>query len=197
MFAVADYRHMCTLESSARSVAEAGPVFRRHGVGHGGGAGGWPRGNAVAGHGRGRPGDDAARCHIDFTVTARNANGTTNTGYLGIVHFTSSDPQGVLPADYTFTAADQGVHTFSATLKTAGIQSITATDTGPASTQAGITVNPAAASAFTVAGFPSPVRAGVAGSFTVTARDTYGNRATGYTGTVHFTSSEKMAGSAK
>ena len=43
-----------------------------------------------------------------FTVTAKNADGSTNTGYRGTVHFTSSDPQAVLPADYTFTAADQG-----------------------------------------------------------------------------------------
>ena len=131
-----------------------------------------------------------------FTVTAKNADGTTNTSYRGTVHFTSSDPQAVLPADYTFTAADGGVHTFSATLKTAGSQSITASDTvvpSGAGTQAGITVNPAAASRFTVAGFPSPVTAGVAGSFTVTAWDAYGNRATGYTGTVRFTSSDAKA----
>ena len=108
-----------------------------------------------------------------FTVTAKNADGTTNTSYRGTVHFTSSDPQAVLPANYTFTAADGGVHTFSATLKTAGSQSITASDTvvpSGAGTQAGITVNPAAASRFTVAGFPSPITAGMAGSFTVTAR---------------------------
>jgi ELWxxDGT repeat protein len=131
-----------------------------------------------------------------FTVTARNANGTTSTGYRGTVQFTSSDPQAVLPADYTFTAADQGVHTFSATLKTAGSHSITISDTlvpGVTGTQAGITVNPAPASRFTVAGFPLPVTAGVAGSFTVTAWDAYGNRATGYTGTVRFTSSDAKA----
>ena len=35
----------------------------------------------------------------------------------------------VLPANYTFIVADNGKHTFSATLETAGTQSITATDT--------------------------------------------------------------------
>jgi hypothetical protein len=131
-----------------------------------------------------------------FTVTAQNADGSTSTGYRGTAHFTSSDAQAVLPPDYTFTAADNGVHTFAATLKTAGSQSITVTDTVDPSvtgTQASITVNPAAASSFTVAGFPSPVTAGVAGSFTVTARDAFGNRATGYTGTVRFTSSDTQA----
>jgi FG-GAP-like repeat len=131
-----------------------------------------------------------------FTVTARDALGGTLTNYSGKVHFTSSDPQAGLPADYTFTTADRGVHTFSATLKTAGPQSLTVTDLTTASatgSQAGITVNPAAASRFTVAGFPSPVTAGVAGSFTVTAWDAYGNRARGYTGTIRFTSSDAKA----
>jgi FG-GAP-like repeat len=131
-----------------------------------------------------------------FTVTARLANGTTATGYTGTVHFTSSDGQAGLPADYTFTAADQGVHTFNAVLKTAGTQSLTATSvtsTSVTGSQAGITVNPAATSTFTVAGFPSPITAGAAGSFTVTARDRYGNPAAGYTGTLHFTSSDVKA----
>jgi hypothetical protein len=119
-----------------------------------------------------------------------NAN---NAGYTGTVHFTSSDPQAVLPADYTFTSADQGVHTFTATLKTAGTQSLTATDKATAGvfgTQAGIMVNPAAAANFLVAGFPTAPLAGVAGTLTVTARDAYGNTATGYTGTVTFASSD-------
>jgi hypothetical protein len=131
-----------------------------------------------------------------FTVTANNANGTTATNYTGTVHFTSSDPLAALPADYTFIAIDQGVHTFSARLKTAGTQSITAAETTPGSligTEAGITVNPAAASTFTITGFPSPTTAGVARNFTITALDPYGNKATGYTGMVHFSSSDAQA----
>jgi hypothetical protein len=64
-----------------------------------------------------------------MTVTAINELGETASGYRGTVHFTSSDPQAVLPADYTFTAADNGQHTFSLTLKTAGGQTISVTDT--------------------------------------------------------------------
>jgi hypothetical protein len=131
-----------------------------------------------------------------FPVTAKNADGTTNTNYRSTVQFTSSDPQAVLPGNYTFTAADQGVRTFSATLKSAGSQSITTSDTAvlySAGTQSVLTVNPAAVSSITVAGFPAPVTAGVAGSFTVTARDAYGNRASGYSGTVRFTSSDPQA----
>jgi hypothetical protein len=62
------------------------------------------------------------------TVTAKSANGATNTGYRGTVHFTSSDPAAVLPADYAYTAADAGVKTFSLAFNTAGTQSVTATD---------------------------------------------------------------------
>ena len=49
-----------------------------------------------------------------FTVTAQDAYGNRATGYTGTVHFTSSDAQASLPVDYTFTAADAGMHTFSA-----------------------------------------------------------------------------------
>ena len=46
----------------------------------------------------------------------------------------SSDTFASLPSNYTFTGGNAGVHTFTATLKTAGTQSITATDTETAST---------------------------------------------------------------
>jgi len=111
------------------------------------------------------------------------------------VHFTSSDAQASLPANYTFTTADAGVHTFSATLKTAGTHSLTATDTttsGLTGTDAGITVNAAAASQFVISA-PSSVTAGVPFSLTITVKDAYGNVVTGYTGTVHFTSTDTKA----
>jgi uncharacterized repeat protein (TIGR01451 family) len=50
-------------------------------------------------------------------------------GYLGTLHFTSSDGLAVLPADYTFTAADAGIHSFQVTFNTLGSQTITMTDT--------------------------------------------------------------------
>jgi N-acetylneuraminic acid mutarotase len=64
-----------------------------------------------------------------FTVTAKNGDGTINTSYTATIHFTSTDPHAILPGDYTFTAADHGVHTFSATFKTGGTQSLRAADT--------------------------------------------------------------------
>jgi hypothetical protein len=128
-----------------------------------------------------------------FTVTALNADGSTDTGYTGTVHFTSTDSQAILPADYTFTTADAGVHTFSATLKTVGTQSITATDTSSLTgTESGITVNPAAASQF-ILHAPSSVTAGQSFSLNVTVEDAYGNVVIGYAGTIHFSSTDKRA----
>jgi hypothetical protein len=143
----------------------------------------------------GFPATPTAGVSHTFTVTALNADGTTDTTYTGTVHFTSSDGKAVLPANYTFTAADGGRHTFSATLKTAGTQSITATDTTTASitgTEGGITVQPAAASKFVLTG-PSSVTHGVAFSLTLTVEDAYGNVVTCYTGTVHFSSTDGTA----
>jgi FG-GAP-like repeat len=131
-----------------------------------------------------------------LTVAARDTAGGLLANYAGTVHFTSSDPQADLPADYTFTAADHGTHTFTVTLKTAGPQGITVTDTAVpdlSGSQTGVVVNPAAASRFDLAGFPSTTTSGDAGSFRVTAYDAYGNQATGYAGTVHFTSSDGQA----
>jgi len=44
----------------------------------------------------------------DFTVTLKDPYGNIATGYAGKVRFTSSDTRAVLPAKYTFTAADAG-----------------------------------------------------------------------------------------
>ena len=59
------------------------------------------------------PSSPTAGAAFSISVTARDATGHTATGYLGTVHFTSSDAQAMLPAAHTFTAADAGVHTFN------------------------------------------------------------------------------------
>ena len=121
------------------------------------------------------PSKTTAGVSQSFKVTAQDMFGNT-TGFTGTVNFTSSDSNAVLPAPYTFTNSDGGVHTFSATLVTVGSQSITVSNPTVASgTQAGITVNPAAASRLQVSGFPSSVTAGTSYNFTVTAFDPYGN----------------------
>jgi hypothetical protein len=114
------------------------------------------------------------------------------------VHFTSTDPGAKLPADYPFQAGDQGSHTFpgGVTLYKAGTQAVTATDTATPSITGSATVSviPAAASALVVTtGAANPDVAGTPFDVTVTAMDPYGNIATGYTGTVHFTSTDPGA----
>src|SRR5262249_823252 len=96
------------------------------------------------------------------SVIARDAFGKVVTGYRGTVHFSSSNGNALLPADYTFTATDNGTHTFAATLKTAGTQSLTATDSVNASlngTEGSIIVAPAAATTLILTGFPASITA--------------------------------------
>jgi hypothetical protein len=132
------------------------------------------------------------------TVTVTDAYGNTLSGYTGTVKFTSSDAQAALPANYTFTKTDAGVHIFNVTLKTVGTQSITVVDTVNAAitaTQSGIAVKQVIAqvASFTVSGFAATT-AGTAKSFTVSAKDASGNVVSGYTGTVNFSSSDVKAG---
>ena len=122
-------------------------------------------------------------------MTALDQFNNTVTSYAGTVHFTSSDGQAVLPANSTLT---NGTGTFSATLKTAGNQTITATDTVTASitgTSSTIAISTGSATHFVVSA-PASAAAGSAFSFTVTALDQFNNTATGYAGTVHFTSTD-------
>ena len=69
---------------------------------------------------------------FDITVSALDPYGNTAINYQGSVTFSTSDtdPGIILPADYTFTPDDAGVHTFSGgvILSTPGDQTITVTD---------------------------------------------------------------------
>lgn len=144
------------------------------------------------------PGTATAGVAFTATVTALDQFGNTATGYLGIIHFTSTDGAAVLPANYTFLAGDSGVHAFTTavTLKTSGTRTIIATDTVTPSitgTSSNITVSAAAATHFTLVA-TSAVTAGAGGpTVVVTALDAFGNTATGYTGTVTFTSTDASA----
>src|SRR5207253_614196 len=129
---------------------------------------------------------------FSFTVTAQDQFNNTATGYTGTVHFTSSDGAAVVAGDSTLS---NGAGTFSATLKTAGNQTLTGTDTATSSitgTSNTITVSAAAATHFSVSA-PNSATAGSAFSFTVTAQDQFNNTAPGYTGTAHFSSTDGQA----
>ncbi len=143
----------------------------------------------------GTPGSLTAGSTGDVTVKAIDGYGNTDTGFIGTVTFSSNDAQAVLPADYTFTVGDAGVHAFpsSYTLKTAGVRTVTATAGSVTGTSAGITVNSALPATTMTATAPSPATAGTGFSVTVTVKDAYGNIATGYTGTVSLTSTDSQA----
>ena len=126
------------------------------------------------------------------TVTAQDSGGNTAPTYTGTVHFTGTDLSAVLPADATLA---NGVGTFSATFKTAGTQTITATDTVTAAitgTSGSVVVNPAA-TAILIVSAPATAFFGVAFNITVASQDAFGNATPAYTGPVHFTSSDSVA----
>ncbi|MDI6793663.1 MAG: hypothetical protein QME81_12510, partial [bacterium] len=68
----------------------------------------------------GMPETIAVGVPVTLQVTAKDSEGNTRTDYQGTVDFASSDPQAILPGEYTFTSDDQGVHSFEITFKTAG-----------------------------------------------------------------------------
>jgi len=70
-------------------------------------------------------------------IAVNNPDGSPATTYTGTIAFTSTDPAGVLPPQYIFTSGDGGAHDFMAALNTAGMQTITATDT----TDSGLTAS--------------------------------------------------------
>jgi hypothetical protein len=141
---------------------------------------------------------------FSVTVTVYAASSGVDAAYTGTVHFTSSDPLAVLPDDYTFTSLDAGVHTFTGvTLKTcSGETNIYATDVADGLiSDSGFynspCVNPAPASQLAVY-VPCSGPATVETSYVpflldVVAKDPYGNTCLGYSGAVHFTSSDPLA----
>jgi flagellin-like protein len=134
-------------------------------------------------------------------VTAYDGANNIVTGYRGQVYFTSTDSAAVLPyvsaSKYTFTAADNGAHTFSGfALITAGSQTITVTDGSTAATTIAITVNAAVGGTlhFGITGAPTSTTSGVSfGGITVTIYDAYNNIATNYLGQLYFQSSDGSA----
>ena len=136
-------------------------------------------------------GTASAGAAFGFTVTAPDPFNNVATGYGGSVAFSSSDhgASTSLPANSDLSS---GVGTFSATLTTAGAETLTATDSASSSItghSGTITVSAAAATHFTVTA-PSAATAGTGLAFTVTALDPFNNAAISYGGTVVFASSD-------
>src|SRR5205823_3761812 len=131
---------------------------------------------------------------FSFTVTAQDPHANPATSPAGTLHLRSSDSSAgvALPPNSTLT---NGQRSFSATLIKAGAQTLTASDaTNGFSATANLSVNAAAASKLTLATATTTPTAGTSFAFTVTAQDPYGNTATSYAGTVHFSSSDTSSG---
>ena len=111
-----------------------------------------------------------------FVPTVTNSSGTAvNFGSTTAINFSSG------------VATVSGSSNGAMTLYKASSQSITTTDgTLNTTTPLVVTVAPAGAASFAVTN-PGPVTAGTAFNLTVTALDTYGNTATGYTGSKSLT----------
>ncbi|MGD0451654.1 MAG: hypothetical protein ABSA79_11460, partial [Candidatus Bathyarchaeia archaeon] len=131
----------------------------------------------------------SAGSSVSVNVTAVDLFGNRVTDYTGTVHFTSSDGLASLPVNSVLTL---GTGTFNVALKTAGSQTITATDTITVSitgTSNAVTVSVSTGSTtHFIVSTPTSVAVGIAFNANVTAVDQFGNRVTSYSGTVHFTS---------
>jgi hypothetical protein len=129
-----------------------------------------------------------------YTVTAKTPAGSTDTAYTGTMAFASSDPSTTAKL-HSSSSMTNGTGAFSATLVTAGAQSINAQD-GSASNPNGslrVLVVASTTTHITLTGAVSNATAGVGFPVTVTALDTYNNVATGYTGTIALTSTDGAA----
>ena len=124
-----------------------------------------------------------------LTITAEDSLGYVVTGFSDTVTLTDSVAGATFGA-MTFT---NGLATVTATLDSAGIQTITASDTTVGTVTAGIsialTVSPAAASRLLVSGSPASLSAGSATALTITAEDQFGNVVTNFTDSVSLTDS--------
>src|SRR5713101_8433545 len=130
---------------------------------------------------------------LNFSVTVFDAYNNVATGYAGMLHFSSSDSQAVFPTNPgTLT---NGTGTFPVTLMTIANTTVSATDTVAASLTASSSAIPVfnnAATHFVVA---TPSSATTRATFTVQVKalDGANNISTGYSGTVHFTSTDTQA----
>jgi hypothetical protein len=141
---------------------------------------------------------------VQVVVTLKDAAGNNADSYRGTVKFTSTDTLATLPADYSFSAADAGSHTFSVTFNTGGTQSVTVTDSAnnalsaSASTNVSVTPppppppGPGPASTLWLSNVSTAVL-GAPTQYVVVAKDASGNIAPSYRGTVHFSSTDTQA----
>ena len=134
---------------------------------------------------------------VQVAVVALDASNHVVSNYTGTVQLTSSDTGATLPAAYTFTTADHGIHVFDVTFASTGSQTVTATGTSSAgasvSGSVSITVNPAQVVTHFAILVQPYAAAGSQTQVVVVALDASNHVVSSYTGTVQLTSSDTGA----
>ena len=130
----------------------------------------------------GLPSSVTAGAATTLLITVKDPLGNDFTSYRGTIAFTSTDSAGTLPANYTFTASDNGARTFSGvTFRTAGARSITVTDTVEVTATTTANTNVVAGAATRLEFVQQPgaatVRTSLSPPVTVRAVDDFGNTA--------------------
>jgi hypothetical protein len=143
----------------------------------------------------GLPGPYTAGTLSNVTVDVKDGGGNPVTNYTGTVHFTATDAQATLPADYTFTLGDAGHHVFSGasqvTLRTQGSATVTVAQTSalpsPAPVTGSQTVSVIPGPASQIAFIVSPTNTApnaVMSPVVVQLEDSSGNAVTGQSDTI-------------
>ena len=130
---------------------------------------------------------------LTVTVTAVDNHGNLAADFTGTVHFASTDPKAALPADYAFTAADLGSHTFAVVLTSAGTSTVVVTSASLPAVLANVAVHEAGAAQVKLEGLPAQVTADAIQNITVRVRDALGNAVTDYAGTLRFANTDREA----
>ena len=142
------------------------------------------------------PTTTVAGAGFSATVTAVDAYNNRDSNYVGSIAWTSSDPNAILPAGTTFASGNHGQVTVSGLQLRAVNANATVGVTDSSNNLAGssnaIVVTPAAAASLALSGNTS-VAAAAPFTVSLTAYDAYGNRATGYAGTVNYSTNNANA----
>ncbi|MBM3994056.1 MAG: hypothetical protein FJ303_07870 [Planctomycetes bacterium] len=129
---------------------------------------------------------------FEVIVRAEDAKDRVVPGFRGTVQFSLgiTDTGATLPGNYTFTAKDQGVRKFQVKLTSTVTQNVKA-NTNRLAGQGAVIVDPAVTH-FRVDAF-SKANVGMPTMVNVTALDANNNVVPGYTGKVHFSSTDIYA----
>ena len=137
-----------------------------------------------------QPANTAAGSAISVTVTARDGSGNTATCFKNTVTIALGTNPGAATLGGTTTAtAVSGVATFTnlSLTKAANGYTLTANGGGASGASSAFNITPGPASVLAFTTQPGNTVAGAAITTTVTARDQFGNTATGFTGNVAMT----------